>query len=139
MRRPLQWLGDRLTQRHEAFNKFVRHNGKKKHSDVGAVYGWQCSSSLSLSLSIYLSYLFISPSLSLSDPSPSPFTLATPSLISEPSTFTPNPFTAQAFEKAAQQHVVIAGGHSLWFRAYFRNFLPRQSKHEGKTYKIKVS
>ena len=47
-------------------------------------------------------------------------------------------FPYQAFEQAAKQHVVIAGGHSLWFRAYFRNFLPHSSKFIGKTAKIKV-
>eukprot|EP00468_Gymnochlora_sp_CCMP2014_P002208 CAMPEP_0167744010 /NCGR_PEP_ID=MMETSP0110_2-20121227/2338_1 /TAXON_ID=629695 /ORGANISM="Gymnochlora sp., Strain CCMP2014" /LENGTH=229 /DNA_ID=CAMNT_0007628453 /DNA_START=302 /DNA_END=991 /DNA_ORIENTATION=- len=33
--------------------------------------------------------------------------------------------------------VVIAGGHSLWFRKFFRSYLPRDSLHVGKKYKIK--
>ena len=31
---------------------------------------------------------------------------------------------------------VIVGGHSLWFKSYFQNFLPFSSKHVAKQKKI---
>jgi len=35
------------------------------------------------------------------------------------------------------ERVVIVGGHSLWFRDFFRNFLPHTSDHDSKNAKIK--
>mmetsp|Transcript_2834 Transcript_2834/g.4450 ORF Transcript_2834/g.4450 Transcript_2834/m.4450 type:complete len:348 (-) Transcript_2834:264-1307(-) len=34
------------------------------------------------------------------------------------------------------EDVVIAGGHSIWFRSYFRTFLPYDSNHPGKNRKV---
>jgi len=34
-------------------------------------------------------------------------------------------------------HVVIAAGHSLWFRSYFRTFLPHSSHHKSTVKKMK--
>lgn len=34
------------------------------------------------------------------------------------------------------EDVVIAGGHSIWFRSFFRTFLPNDSNHPGKSRKV---
>ncbi|MDC3321455.1 hypothetical protein OAV88_02525 [bacterium] len=34
------------------------------------------------------------------------------------------------------EDTIIVGGHSLWFKQYYRCFLPRNSDHESKKYKM---
>jgi len=44
-------------------------------------------------------------------------------------------FNEWVFESIEQDYIVVAG-HSLWFRHFFREFLPVSSNHPGKTKKI---
>jgi len=47
-------------------------------------------------------------------------------------------FTTQVFEMKAlaEKEVLIIGGHSLWFRSFFREFLPREFDHISKKKKM---
>jgi len=36
----------------------------------------------------------------------------------------------------AQEDYIVCGGHSIWFRSYFRTFLPRDVNHVSKTNKV---
>ena len=49
-----------------------------------------------------------------------------------------NEFCSWAFnsEPAKDVNTVILGGHSLWFREFFKTFLPLKSTHESKSKKI---
>lgn len=35
-----------------------------------------------------------------------------------------------------KEEVIITGGHSIWFRSFFRTFLPYENSHVSKTRKI---
>jgi hypothetical protein len=46
-------------------------------------------------------------------------------------------FCRQAFDESiCPEKYIIVGGHSLWFRTFFRNFLPYSVSHIGKNKKI---
>ena len=40
------------------------------------------------------------------------------------------------FSSSVKEEYVIVGGHSIWFRSFFRTFLPYKSDHVGKTKKV---
>jgi hypothetical protein len=40
------------------------------------------------------------------------------------------------FSPSCPEHYLIVGGHSIWFRSFFKTFLPYNSDHVGKTKKI---
>jgi len=40
-----------------------------------------------------------------------------------------------AFSNIDEEYIII-GGHSIWFRSFFKEFLPRDSGHVGKTKKV---
>jgi len=44
-------------------------------------------------------------------------------------------FCSVAFEKIDKQHIIVAG-HSLWFRSFFRTFLPHKVDHVSKKKKL---
>jgi hypothetical protein len=46
-----------------------------------------------------------------------------------------NEFCKIAFEDISKPNLIV-GGHSLWFRSFFRTFLPRSSNHVAKTKKL---
>ena len=43
---------------------------------------------------------------------------------------------ALAFEEFASKDAIIAAGHSLWFRSFFRTYLPHASTHISKKKKL---
>lgn len=45
-------------------------------------------------------------------------------------------FTDWCFNQVDQSTTIIAGGHSLYFRSFFQTFLPFQSNHISKKYKM---
>lgn len=45
-------------------------------------------------------------------------------------------FSKHVFSSAVREEHVIVGGHSLWFRSFFQNFLPFNVKHVSKEKKI---
>jgi hypothetical protein len=45
-------------------------------------------------------------------------------------------FCQFVFSPSVKEKYVIVGGHSIWFRSFFRTFLPYGSDHVGKTKKI---
>ena len=47
-------------------------------------------------------------------------------------------FTSLIFQMKAlvEKEVLIIGGHSLWFRSFFREFLPRELDHISKKKKM---
>lgn len=45
-----------------------------------------------------------------------------------------NEFCKYVFSQS--ENVIICGGHSIWFRSFFRTFLPHNSEHQAKTKKI---
>lgn len=45
-------------------------------------------------------------------------------------------FNKHVFSSAVREEHVIVGGHSLWFKSFFQNFLPFSSKHISKKKKI---
>jgi hypothetical protein len=47
-----------------------------------------------------------------------------------------NAFNEFVFSSAIAEDHVICGGHSIWFRSYFKTFLPYQVNHPSKTKKI---
>ena len=46
-----------------------------------------------------------------------------------------NEFAAIAFDQI-EKDTIIVGGHSLWFRSFFRTFLPRDFEHVSKKKKL---
>ena len=44
-------------------------------------------------------------------------------------------FCHVAFNNIDEEYIIV-GGHSIWFRSFFKEFLPRDSKHVGKTNKV---
>jgi hypothetical protein len=44
-------------------------------------------------------------------------------------------FCTFAFNSIDEEYIIV-GGHSIWFRSFFREFLPRESDHLGKKKKI---
>jgi len=40
------------------------------------------------------------------------------------------------FSSSVKEQCVIVGGHSIWFRSFFRTFLPNKEDHDGKNKKI---
>lgn len=40
------------------------------------------------------------------------------------------------FSPSVKEHHVIVGGHSIWFRSFFRTFLPYTTVHPSKQKKI---
>jgi len=40
------------------------------------------------------------------------------------------------FSESVKENYVIVGGHSIWFRSFFRNFLPFKVDHVGKQKKV---
>lgn len=40
------------------------------------------------------------------------------------------------FSSSVKEEYIIVGGHSIWFRSFFRTFLPYKSDHVGKTKKV---
>jgi len=38
--------------------------------------------------------------------------------------------------KDVDEEFVVVGGHSIWFRSFFKEFLPRDSDHVGKKKKV---
>lgn len=47
-----------------------------------------------------------------------------------------NAFNEFVFSPTIMEDHVIIGGHSIWFRSYFRTFLPYGVQHKAKTNKI---
>ena len=47
-----------------------------------------------------------------------------------------NDFCEFIFSRSVKEDHVIVGGHSIWFRSFFRTFLPLAINHKGKTGKI---
>lgn len=45
-------------------------------------------------------------------------------------------FNQTVFSSSLPEDYIIVGGHSIWFRSFFREFLPRGSGHVGKKKKI---
>jgi len=45
-------------------------------------------------------------------------------------------FNQKVFSSTLPEDYIIVGGHSIWFRSFFREFLPRDSVHVGKKKKI---
>lgn len=45
-------------------------------------------------------------------------------------------FSAWVFKNVPEGTTLIVGGHSLWFRYFFKTFLPARSTHEAKTKKM---
>ena len=44
-------------------------------------------------------------------------------------------FCHVAFNDIGEEYIIV-GGHSIWFRSFFREFLPRDSNHVGKKSKV---
>ena len=40
------------------------------------------------------------------------------------------------FSSSVPEQYVVAGGHSIWFRSFFRTFLPHKIDHDGKNKKV---
>lgn len=40
------------------------------------------------------------------------------------------------FSTSVKERYVVVGGHSIWFRSFFRTFLPHEVDHPGKTKKV---
>ena len=47
-----------------------------------------------------------------------------------------NEFCHVVFSSTLPEDYIIVGGHSIWFRSFFKEFLPRASIHDGKKKKI---
>uniref|UniRef100_A0A7S1A1I6 Uncharacterized protein n=1 Tax=Noctiluca scintillans TaxID=2966 RepID=A0A7S1A1I6_NOCSC len=45
-------------------------------------------------------------------------------------------FVKWVFNKDTKSDCIIVSGHSLWFREFFKSYLPLNSKHDAKTYKM---
>jgi hypothetical protein len=45
-------------------------------------------------------------------------------------------FIKYAFSKETKADCIIVCGHSLWFREFFKSYLPMKSTHDAKTYKM---
>lgn len=45
-------------------------------------------------------------------------------------------FCNKVFSSILPEEYIIVGGHSIWFRSFFKEFLPRSSEHVGKKKKI---
>lgn len=45
-------------------------------------------------------------------------------------------FCAKAFSPTLPEEYIVVGGHSIWFRSFFKEFLPRGSGHVGKSKKV---
>ena len=45
-------------------------------------------------------------------------------------------FNDFVFSPSVKEAYIIAGGHSIWFRSFFQNFLPYTSRHVAKKKKI---
>lgn len=45
-------------------------------------------------------------------------------------------FNTEVFSSTLPEDYIIVGGHSIWFRSYFREFLPNGSDFVGKKKKI---
>lgn len=45
-------------------------------------------------------------------------------------------FCTKAFSSTLPEEYIIVGGHSIWYRSFFKEFLPRDSTHVGKKKKI---
>ena len=45
-------------------------------------------------------------------------------------------FCTKVFSSILPEDYIIVGGHSIWFRSFFREFLPRESDHVGKKKKV---
>ncbi len=46
-------------------------------------------------------------------------------------------FSDFCFSSSVREEYVIVGGHSIWFRSFFKTFLPHKSDHVAKTKKIR--
>ncbi len=44
-------------------------------------------------------------------------------------------FCHAAFNTIDEEYIIV-GGHSIWFRSFFKEFLPRDSTHVGKSKKV---
>ena len=45
-------------------------------------------------------------------------------------------FCEYVFSSSVKEQNVVVGGHSIWFRSFFRTFLPHKVDHPGKTKKV---
>lgn len=45
-------------------------------------------------------------------------------------------FCELVFSPSVKEEYVIAGGHSIWFRSFFKTFLPENANHIAKHKKI---